>query len=41
MGITLKDTDTKHAIQSLEKGKYKQIDVPNKAFQLIEKTIEE
>lgn len=36
MGITLKDRDTKQAIDKLPKGKFKCIDVPNKAFQKFE-----
>lgn len=33
MGITLKDRDTKQVIDKLPEGKFKCIDVPNKAFQ--------
>lgn len=36
MGITLKDRDTKQVIDKLPKGKFKCIDVPNKAFQKFE-----
>lgn len=36
MGITLKDRDTKQVIDKLPKGKFKYIDVPNKAFQKFE-----
>lgn len=36
MGITLKDSDTKQVIDKLPKGKFKCIDVPNKAFQKFE-----
>lgn len=41
MGITVKDSDTKHIISELPEGRYKQINIPNKAFQFIRKnTIE-
>lgn len=36
MGITLKDRDIKQVIDKLPEGKFKCIDVPNKAFQKIE-----
>lgn len=36
MGITLKDRDTKQVIDKLPEGKFKCIDVPNKAFQKFE-----
>lgn len=36
MGITLKDSDTKQVIDKLPEGKFKCIDVPNKAFQKFE-----
>lgn len=39
MGITLKDRDTKQVIDKLPKGKFKCIDVPNKAFQKFESGI--
>lgn len=39
MGITLKDSDTKRVIAELPEGKYKQINIPNKAFQFIRSNI--
>ena len=39
MGITLKDRDTKQVIDKLPKGKFKCIDVPNKAFQKFESRV--
>lgn len=39
MGITLKDAETKNAINSLSSDKYQQINVQNKAFRLISKDL--
>jgi len=36
MGITLKDSDTKKLISELSEGKCKRVNIPNKAFQLIQ-----
>lgn len=38
IGITLKDSDTRQAIDALPEDKYTRINIPNKAFQLIQKT---
>lgn len=37
IGITLKDSDTRQAVENLSKEKYVRINVPNKAFQFIRK----
>lgn len=39
IGITLKDSDTRQAVDALPKDKYKQINIPNKAFQFIKKNV--
>lgn len=39
MGITLKDSETKKVIQDIPEGKYTQVNVPYKAFRLIQNNI--